>query len=219
MNKQLTTIYLVRHGQSESNKNVETHGETYNVDTPLTELGKQQATEAKQKLTDVQFDAIFSSDLIRAKQTAEIINLERKLVINTSKLIRERSYLHAMEKNPNKTKSEIQKEMQQALEKLDEKGKHEYKYAPDIDSAGEAAQRLILFMREIAVAYAGKTVLIVNHGNNMRSFLTYIGYAKYDDLPSGAITNGAYIVLECDGVNFFVKDTHGVTLQKEMSVS
>lgn len=219
MNKKVTTIYLVRHGQSESNKNVESHGETYNVDTPLTELGKTQAAETKDKLKDIHFDAVFSSDLIRAKQTAEIIAFERKLIVQTSELIRERSYLHVMESNPHKTKAEIQQEMQEVLASLDEKGKHAYKYAPDIDSAEEAAQRLIQYMREISVAYPGKTVLLVNHGNNIRSFLTYIGYAKYDSLPSGAIKNGAYVVLTCDGVDFFVKETYGVTISKEMSIS
>lgn len=64
-------LYIVRHGQSESNAAHIMQGSK--IDKPLTEKGIQQARVTKEKLTGIQFDRVYSSPLIRAAQTAEII--------------------------------------------------------------------------------------------------------------------------------------------------
>src|SRR5947207_3255670 len=68
------TYYLVRHGQALSNvKNViSSWPETF--ENPLTEIGVEQAKEAASFLKDKNVDLIFSSDVLRVKQTAEIIS-------------------------------------------------------------------------------------------------------------------------------------------------
>lgn len=68
----MTTIYCVRHGQSEANLAQIMQGSK--IDTPLTKLGKQQALAAKAKLATVSFDAIYASPLKRAVQTAKLIS-------------------------------------------------------------------------------------------------------------------------------------------------
>src|SRR5690348_2997634 len=83
------TLYVVRHAQSESNASGYLAGQK---DEQLTELGKQQAIALAKDLSTLQFDAIFSSDLMRAKHTAEIIAREHKLVIETTKHLRERMW-------------------------------------------------------------------------------------------------------------------------------
>ena len=60
-------LYLVRHGQSEGNVLRTFHGQT---DYPLTELGRQQARQAAEKLRDVSFTRCCASDLSRAWNTA-----------------------------------------------------------------------------------------------------------------------------------------------------
>lgn len=62
-------VYLVRHGQSEANA-AQMHGGW--ADTPLTELGKQQAAATAKLLEGIEFDVGFCSDLQRARQTAAI---------------------------------------------------------------------------------------------------------------------------------------------------
>ena len=62
-----TTIYLVRHGQSMGNLNDQFIGHT---DIALTELGYRQAEMAAAYLKDIPIDAIYSSDLQRAYNTA-----------------------------------------------------------------------------------------------------------------------------------------------------
>ena len=64
------TLYIVRHGETEWNKNHTIMGQ---LDSPLTPLGVKQVTTTAEALKHVHFDAIFSSDSPRAQRTAEII--------------------------------------------------------------------------------------------------------------------------------------------------
>lgn len=67
----MTTICIVRHGETDWNKMGKLQGQT---DTPLNAAGIQQAKECGQFLKNEQWDLIISSSLQRAKRTAEIIN-------------------------------------------------------------------------------------------------------------------------------------------------
>ena len=62
-------LYVIRHGESETNK---AHRWTGWLDVSLTEKGKQDALFARSILENVKFDKIYTSDLRRAIQTAEI---------------------------------------------------------------------------------------------------------------------------------------------------
>ena len=62
-------VYLIRHGESQSNLDKIWSG--WN-DVPLTEKGKLDAKKAGEYLDGIKFDKIYSSDLSRAKNTAEI---------------------------------------------------------------------------------------------------------------------------------------------------
>ena len=81
-----TMIYLVRHGQTEFNLERRHHG---HVDSPLTDLGREQARRAGEVLAaliDPRDSVIFSSPLGRAVQTAEIIAdvaaVERSIIVD-----------------------------------------------------------------------------------------------------------------------------------------
>ena len=63
----MTKLLLVRHGQSEWNAMGRWQGK---ANPPLTDLGKEQALLAAKKLPD--FSILASSDLVRARETAEI---------------------------------------------------------------------------------------------------------------------------------------------------
>jgi broad specificity phosphatase PhoE len=62
-------LLVVRHGQSLAN----TQGLCATPDSPLTELGIEQAKQAAAQLKAANFDALWSSPVFRAQQTAEII--------------------------------------------------------------------------------------------------------------------------------------------------
>ena len=62
-------VWVIRHGESEANRNGLLTGW---LDVPLTEKGREEALLVHQLLSGVRFDQIYSSDLLRAKSTAEI---------------------------------------------------------------------------------------------------------------------------------------------------
>lgn len=199
-------FYIVRHGQTEWNVEWRYQGQK---DSPLTPKGIEQAEEAREQLRKIHFDAVFSSDLYRAKHTAEIITLEKKLAFQTSVLLRERSS-GIFE---GKIASELDEKLKTALDQFEKLSPEEKWHSRPIDSwesDEEIVGRFITFLRETAVGYAGKTVLVVTHGGPIRTFLMHIGFMEKGKLPSGSILNGAYIKVRCDGVDFFVDEVKGL---------
>ena len=80
-------IFLVRHGQCDSNVK-----QIYNyVNEDLNEKGIEQAKELSKQISDVDYDIVISSPLIRAKHTAQIINVKNKDIIYDERL-REREH-------------------------------------------------------------------------------------------------------------------------------
>ncbi|MBU5437593.1 histidine phosphatase family protein [Tissierella sp. MSJ-40] len=63
-------LYLIRHGQSEWNELKKIQGQK---NTLLTQKGKKQASLLGKRLIDENIDIIYSSDLVRAFETANII--------------------------------------------------------------------------------------------------------------------------------------------------
>lgn len=75
-------IYLVRHGQCDSNLN-----NIYNYrDEDLNQNGIEQAKNLKEKIKNINYDIVYSSPLLRAKHTAEIININNKRIIIDDRL-------------------------------------------------------------------------------------------------------------------------------------
>lgn len=71
-------IILVRHGKTEWNDLNKAAGQ---VDISLNEIGREQAIETREKLKDMPIDFIISSPLMRARETADIINENRNIPI------------------------------------------------------------------------------------------------------------------------------------------
>lgn len=74
-------IYLIRHGQTERNRANVLQGRS---DVPLNDQGRQQATAAGQKLGEagVSFSRVYTSPLIRAVETAQIVTGGREMQID-----------------------------------------------------------------------------------------------------------------------------------------
>jgi broad specificity phosphatase PhoE len=196
-------IYLIRHGETDWNAKGLLQGQS---DIPLNKEGEKQTIEAAKKhFKKIKFAAIFSSDLVRAKRTAEIIALEKKMAVETSVLLRERDF------GPFEGKhwQEVEKELRMSIKEFrmlsDEVAKK-----LGIESDEKIMERFLRFLREVAVAYRGKNVLIVTHGSVMRVFLTKLGYLSKEESRQVFIKNLAFIKVLSDGVDFFVKEVFGV---------
>lgn len=210
MNRKHCTIYIVRHAQSVHNAEYDIKKENLTkaneLGSKLSNLGIEQAKARAKALKNIHFDKIFSSDFLRAKHTADIIALEHRLEVITNKLLREKywgSYEGRLHKMDWKKLTALQKGLSD-IEKM------KVKISDDMESEYEALLRFITFLREVSVAYIGKTILVVCHGNIMRSLLTQLDFGSYDELPVGIIDNTGYYVLKSDGIDFFVKETVGV---------
>jgi probable phosphoglycerate mutase len=81
-------LYFVRHGQTEYNITTRLTGQT---DIPLTEVGIQQAEKAISEIP-VGISEIYSSDLLRCKQTTEILNKDLHLPVTYDARLRERDF-------------------------------------------------------------------------------------------------------------------------------
>ena len=190
------TIYLVRHGETDWNQKKLIQGHS---DIPLNEKGELQSKKLGEKLKNVHFDAVFSSDLIRARKMAEIITIEKKLAVVTTKALRERLF----GRFEGKHREELVKILGELINISNEKQKN--LDVKDIESDEEIMGRFIPFVREVAVAYKGKRVLMVSHGGLIRTFLGKIGFENPEYLKK-PIRNAGYMVIKSDGVEFIVEE-------------
>lgn len=85
----MTEILMIRHGETAWNaiKRLQGH-----LDIPLNAEGELQAAALGRALRDESLDAIFSSDLQRARQTAQAIAAPRGMPVHTEHGLRERCY-------------------------------------------------------------------------------------------------------------------------------
>jgi len=78
-------IYLVRHGETDANKNKIMQGQSQNLQ--LNETGVRQASILKMKLNDIKFNICFTSPLVRAWSTAMILVGDRVEIKEDKRLV------------------------------------------------------------------------------------------------------------------------------------
>jgi 2,3-bisphosphoglycerate-dependent phosphoglycerate mutase len=204
--KKTCTIYLVRHGETDWNVQKKMQG---NQNIPLNKNGEKQAREASKRLKKIKFDAAYSSDLIRAKRTTEIIALEHKLVVKTNQALRERNFGEFEGQTTAYLRAEL-KDILDKLSKLPYKVKANYQFPRGIESINSSVSRFITFLREIAIAHPDQTILVGTHGGMIRHLLIHLGFGPEEELDYGAVSNTAHVKILTDGLDFFVTDTWGV---------
>lgn len=211
---ELCKMYLVRHGETEWNVKGIFQGHS---DSPLTDNGVSQAKAVAEQLFDVEFTQVFTSDLGRSKRTAEIIAAERDLAVVTTKALRE-VHLGRFEGQPVKR---FLKELREKIEKRAALSSwdewKQFELDPEIESVEQIMSRVLRFLREVAVGYPGENVLLTTHGGVLRHLLSELGFTDNWEYPAVKITNTAWIQLDSDGVDFFIRDTHGIEVVEESS--
>ena len=166
-------FYVIRHGETEMNGSGHITGQ---LDIPLTEKGKLQVAEAVQGLP-ADIAAIYSSDLIRTKQTTEILNRSLGLPVTYDARLRERSF-GSLEGTEWTSFDPVLYEKDQ---------QQEFDYRPyGGESAEDFRNRISACLKDIAEMSKGKPVLIVAHGGVIR-LLRHLR----DHTAGEAITNGS----------------------------
>ena len=85
----MAKLYLIRHGETDYNNALRFQGQT---DIPLNQKGIEQAEKAAEFFRDIPLQAIYTSTLIRAKTTAEIIAGVKGMEVQETDALREMSF-------------------------------------------------------------------------------------------------------------------------------
>jgi broad specificity phosphatase PhoE len=85
----VTALLLVRHGETDWNADGRLQGQT---DRPLSDFGRRQARQLADELADEELEAIYSSDLSRARETAEIVGERLGLPVVLDPDLREKDW-------------------------------------------------------------------------------------------------------------------------------
>lgn len=172
----MTTLLLVRHGETDWNAAGRLQGHT---DRPLSSYGREQARRLAEELAGEEFDAIYSSDLARARETAEIVGKRLHLPVVLDPDLREKDWGNW-----------------EGLTSTERLG---------VELVGESTEgheaRMLASLARIAAEHPDGRVLVVTHGGSMRRVQTQaLGFAMPVVENCGswhcAWENGAVVALD-----------------------
>lgn len=194
MNKK--TIYIFRHGQTDYNMSRRVMGQ---LDIPLNETGRTQAIELANKISEEPIQAIYTSPLLRAKQTAQILADKIGIPIIPDKRLMERNngklqghIVHGTD-NPD----EYQTDYNQLELFLPAAQLNDNNWKPDGgESRTECWSRAQKAITEIVKNTPYDTIAISTHSVVMRGILNMVG------MGDAKINNCDYVKLIWDGKNF-----------------
>lgn len=150
-----TEIYCVRHGQSIHNQQQTIAGQ---LDSELTPLGFEDARSVAATIGRRDFEIVYCSDLLRARQTAETImnTLELSCPVRYSSAIRELDYGRFTEKK-----------VEETFKILNYKRVPDQRY-PEGESFNDMQLRVRQFLSQMLDESAGKRILVAAHAGSIR---------------------------------------------------
>ena len=160
-------VYLIRHGETDYNRDHRLQGV---LPVPLNDKGRLQAEALGQYLKVQKIDAIFSSHLSRAKQTADIVGRALNLSVSEEPLLGEIAFgiFEGL------TFSEIQATYPDAYRMWDS-GDMSY-VVPDGESRQSAQKRMSKAWDDITAMTDYETIVMMTHGSAMKILLRYMYY-------------------------------------------
>lgn len=170
----MTKLYLTRHGETEWNEKGMMQGWQ---DSPLTELGENQAIWLMERMKNLHIDVIYSSPIGRAFYTAKIIKGDKNIPLITDDGLKEMNF-------------GLWEGQNYEILKAADKDNHfnfwnvPSKYVPtgDGETFNEIKQRSFNTINKILEKEKGKTILIVTHTITLKSFLNALDKKDIDDL-------------------------------------
>jgi len=207
----MTTLILIRHGQSESNL---ARIFTGHLDIPLTELGHQQARMAADHIiANYRVDKVYASDLSRAfatgKAVADLLGLE----VTANRNLRE-IWAGQWE---GRTFDALGVDFPESY--------HTWRF--DIgncicdggESVAALQQRVVTALEAIARENDGKTVVVATHATPIRTLQCHskgLSLSEMKDIPW--VTNASITVVSFDGGNFhLIQEGYNGHLQDKVS--
>ncbi|WP_163879055.1 histidine phosphatase family protein [Paenibacillus favisporus] len=168
-----TTLFLVRHGQTEWNVQHRFQG---HQDSPLTNLGVKQALWLGESIQNAHVDIIYSSSSKRARRTAELIKGSREISIIESDMLREINLGIWEGRN------------QQEVKELYPEKFYDFWNNPEVfnvqgsESFKDVSERVISKLNQIIDKNRGKSILIVTHTVVVKLIMAYFEERLMKDL-------------------------------------
>ena len=168
----MTEIYLIRHAQAEGNRFRILQG---HWDGGVTLLGRRQIELLRERLDDLDFDAVYASDLYRAMLTAGAIYKPRGLRLHTEPALRE------INVGPWETKffgnvAWAEPESTELFLNHPEQWRHE-----GAETYAQVADRALAALETVARRHEGGRVAVVSHGVTIRCVLSRVTGLPLDD--------------------------------------
>ena len=158
------SVYLARHGQTAYNRIGRFQGQQQ---IALDETGRAQARELAEQLAGVPFDAVFSSDLKRAHETAELVAAPHGVPVVTDPELRE-----------------IDVGSWSGLTRAEIRERFPNGERPDGETHEQHAARIVRAVTRIARDNLGRRILLVGHGGTFRSIHDVISEEPYHPVPN-----------------------------------
>lgn len=195
---------IVRHHESEWNKlGLWTGGK----DVHLSEHGREKSYEMGKLIKDIHFDKAFASTQCRTKETLEIMLSameQQEIEIECNCAHNERDYGEYTGKNKWEIRDLIGEETFNAI-------RREWDFpVPGGETLKNVYARTIPFFKEkiLPELFTGKNILLVSHGNAIRSLMKYIERISDEEIKNTEMLFSAAVV--------YTLDTDGCMTSKEV---
>jgi broad specificity phosphatase PhoE len=185
-------LYLVRHGRTDWNAMRILQG---GIERDLDDEGRRQAEQAAKRFYEIPFQAIYSSVMARARQTAEIIAKSKDLEVRLLEGIHEGSYgCYEGTSIPDFERKFAEKFIERS--KLSFEEQMRFRLGDGIDSSQDIVDRVLPLLHDLSKKHLQESILIVTHGWVIRTLVTFL---KKEALDGFRVRNGGHILLEGDG--------------------
>jgi probable phosphoglycerate mutase len=154
----VTTILLARHGETDWNSERRWQG---HADRPLNDVGREQARALAETLADRAIDVVYSSDLVRAHETALIVGDRLGLPVEVDAGLREVD----VGDWTGRLLTEIEAEDPEGFQRW-RQGHKAWNGGESYDEMGE---RVVGAVLRLAARHPGLTLLVVTHGGSIRA--------------------------------------------------
>lgn len=158
--EKMANIYLVRHGETAWNVKQKIQGHS---DIPLNEKGEKQAELLGERFKEQRISAVYASDLLRAKKTAEAVARHHDVAVQTFFDLRERCFGELEGKFSQDVFSDPRVERAAVFQQ-----------ASGVESMEQLKQRMQLRLEWIAREHDAEDVLVVSHGGAINAFLSVV---------------------------------------------
>jgi probable phosphoglycerate mutase len=153
-----TKICLIRHGETDWNAELRIQGHR---DLPLNATGLAQARSLAGRLAERRFAAIYSSDLERARQTAQPLAMAQELPVRIEAALRERNFGCC----EGRTREEIRAADATVAKMLADRRPDDI--IPGGESLRQHLDRVIACLSRLACRHAGQDIAVVTHGGSL----------------------------------------------------